>query len=95
MENKRQQFVYKSCVQIVVMTPAELVAYKKAMLVHSKLLLGEAADWKATYKLLQQEINDRLLELEAGLIEAELDRIESLDNNNPNGYTFDTVGYIH
>ncbi len=82
-------FKYKTVAELNKLTPQELILYKKAMGVQSKLLLAQATSWKETYVALNKELNERLLHLECSLLEAELDRVES-DNSD-----YGQIGYIH
>jgi hypothetical protein len=70
-------------------TLINLLHIKKAMLAQAENLKDEASEWAWTYKILMQEMNDRIIDLEADLIGAELDRMVSDDSN------FGLVGWIH
>ena len=83
------KYDYKSAKQICALDANQLVAYKKAMLTQADNLKAEASEWAWTYKILQQEMHDRVIDLECDLIKAEIQRMNSDESN------FGLVGYIH
>ncbi len=80
---------YKDKESLAGMSALELVKYKKYMLARSKDLLQAASDWKYTYNLLMQELDEKFNELEYMLLEAELDRQEA------EGWEFEWVTGVH
>ncbi len=86
---KKFKYDYKSAKQICDLDVKQLVAYKEAMIKQSDNLKEEATEWAWTYKILLQEMNDKIIDLECELIEAEIQRMNSDDSN------FGLVGYIH
>ena len=83
------KYDYKTAKALAALTAKELIAYKYAMGMQAENLKAEATEWALTYKILQQEIEDRWIDLEAMLVGAELDRIESTEDS------FGSVGFIH
>ncbi len=59
------------------------------MLLQADNLKAEASEWAWTYKILMQEMNDRIIDLECDLIEAEIQRMGSDDSD------YGLVGYVH
>jgi len=83
------KYDYKTTKQLAAMTAAQLLGYKRAMGLQAENLKSEAAEWAYTYKLLRRELEDRMIDIEAMLLGAELDRLES------DGSIFGVVGFIH
>lgn len=83
------RYRYKTVAELANLTADELIIYKKQLAMQSKALLDEAAEWRHTHKALIIEMSERLLDLEASLELAELDRIES------DGSDYGIVGFIH
>ncbi len=83
------KYDYKTSKQICSLDANQLLAYKKAMLIQSDNIKAEATEWAWTYRVLLQELSDRIIDLECDLIEAEIQRMNSDDSN------FGQVGYIH
>ena len=89
MNKIKFKYDYKTAKAMTALTAGELIAYKKAMGMQAENLKAEATEWAATYKILLGEIEDRWIDLEAMLVGAEIDRLESTED------TFGIVGFIH
>ncbi len=89
MAKSRFKYDYKTRAQLAAMTAAQLLSYKTAMGLQADNIKAEASEWASTYKLLTEALEDRMIDLEAMLLGAALDRIESDEDS------FAVVGYIH
>lgn len=76
MSNIRFKYDYFSAAKIGRLTPQQLIAYKHALASQADNLKSEATQWAFTYKILLQELQDRLIDLQCIKIEAEQDRFE-------------------
>ncbi len=83
------RYRYKTIKELEALNADELIIYKKQLLLQSKALLTEAAEWKYTYRALMSQMSGVCLALETELEHAELDRIESDDSD------YGQIGYIH
>ncbi len=68
---------YLSSAELEKLTAKEIVEYDKKMTMQQSALIEEVKVWVATKNSVKAEMNNKLLELEIMLLDAENDRAES------------------